>query len=148
MEFSTPSAPAVVRGREGFREIAERYLRALPDFRIVNRPLAYTDEQVVVLWRVTGTHLGPLLVELALTNRRSARVELPASGRRVDVPGCSVIRAAKVRRSGVTRGEPDRVIRARVAGADGRSVATACRSRQRAARLQQTLLLRWRAARG
>ena len=92
MEFHSPSAPAVVRGRDGFREIAERYLRALPDFRIVNRPVAYAGEQVVVLWRVTGTHLAPLVVELALTARRSTLVELPASGRRVDVPGCSVIR--------------------------------------------------------
>ncbi len=92
MEFNTPSAPAVVRGRDGFREIAERYLRGLPDFRIVNRPVAYADESVTVLWRVTGTHLGPLVVELAFTDKRSALLELPASGRRVDMPGCSVIR--------------------------------------------------------
>jgi steroid delta-isomerase-like uncharacterized protein len=91
MEFHTPSAPAVVRGRDGFREIAERYLRALPDFRIVNRPIAFTDYDVVVLWRVTGTHGAPLFVELQATASRSFMIELPASGRRVDVPGCSVL---------------------------------------------------------
>ena len=91
MEFHTPSAPRVVRGRDGFREIAERYLRALPDFRIVNRPIAFTDQEVVVLWRVTGTHRAPLLVELQATPSRSFMIELPASGRRVDVPGCSVL---------------------------------------------------------
>jgi steroid delta-isomerase-like uncharacterized protein len=92
MEFQTPSAPAVVRGRDAFRQIAERYLRAMPDFRIVNRPIAFVDTEVVVLWRVTGTHVAPLLMELAVTARRSVWVELPASGRHVDVPGCSVIR--------------------------------------------------------
>jgi steroid delta-isomerase-like uncharacterized protein len=92
MEFHTPSAPAVVHGRDAFREIAERYMRALPDFRIVNVPIAYADDPVVVLWRVTGTHQGPLLMELALTSRRSVWVELPASGHAVEVPGCSVIR--------------------------------------------------------
>jgi steroid delta-isomerase-like uncharacterized protein len=91
MEFHTPSAAAVVRGRDGFREIAERYLRALPDFRIVNRPIAFTDHDVVVLWRVTGTHRAPLLVELQATRSRSFMVELPSSGRRVDVAGCSVL---------------------------------------------------------
>jgi steroid delta-isomerase-like uncharacterized protein len=92
MEFHTPSAPTVVHGRDAFRLIAERYLRALPDFNIVNRPIAFADDEVVVLWRVTGTHLAPLLMELAITDLRTAWVELPASGRRVDVPGCSVIR--------------------------------------------------------
>ena len=33
-------------------------------------------KEVVVLWRVTGTHLGPLLLEVALTSRRSVWVEL------------------------------------------------------------------------
>lgn len=92
MEFHTPSAPAVVRGRDGFRRIAERYLKAVPDLRIVNRPIAYADDQVVVLWRVTGTHLGPLLMELAVSVKRAVWVELPASGRRVEMPGSSVIR--------------------------------------------------------
>jgi len=92
MEFLTPSAPTVVRGRDGFRAIAERYLRAVPDFRIVNRPIAYAGDEIVVLWQVTGTHLAPLRLELALTKERSTWLELPASGRLVDVRGCSVIR--------------------------------------------------------
>jgi len=92
MEFITPSAPHVVRGRDGFRAISERYLRALPDFHIVNRPIAYTDDEVVVLWRVTGTHAAPLLMEMAVSDRRTVWVQVPASGRRVQVGGSSVIR--------------------------------------------------------
>jgi steroid delta-isomerase-like uncharacterized protein len=91
VEFRTPWALEPVRGREAFREIAERYLRGLPDFRIKNDPVAFGDKTVAVKWRVTGTHAGTLVVEVPLTGTRARRVSLPPTQRRIEMPGCSVL---------------------------------------------------------
>ncbi|MDP9187667.1 MAG: ester cyclase, partial [Actinomycetota bacterium] len=92
VEFRTVSLSEPIRGRDAFRQVTERYLRALPDFRIENRAVAFTDDTVAVEWRVTGTHDAPLLVELRVTGARGRLTELPRTGRRVDIPGCSVLR--------------------------------------------------------
>jgi hypothetical protein len=87
VEFNVPWRPAPVYGRETFLAISARYLRGLPDFRIENIPVALAEDTVVLRWRVTGTHSGPLELELPLTSSGPRLVELAATGRRLDVPG-------------------------------------------------------------
>ena len=47
-------------GLEAYRKIAEKYVSAFPDCRIDIDELCSAGDQVIVRWRYSGTHRGPL----------------------------------------------------------------------------------------
>jgi steroid delta-isomerase-like uncharacterized protein len=67
-----------LHGREAFRELVAGYFQAFPDLQIDNRAVAFAEDTVVIEWRITGTHAGPMN-------------GLPATGRPVDIRGCGVV---------------------------------------------------------
>jgi steroid delta-isomerase-like uncharacterized protein len=68
-----------VHGPEGFKIARAAFLDALPDLRIEVEDSIAEGDQVVLRWRVTGTHLG-------------AGLGMPPSGRPVEARGMSWFR--------------------------------------------------------
>jgi steroid delta-isomerase-like uncharacterized protein len=66
-------------GPEGFRRARAEFLDALPDLRIDVEDSVAEGDQVVLRWRVTGTHLG-------------SGLGIPPSGRAVQARGMSWFR--------------------------------------------------------
>jgi steroid delta-isomerase-like uncharacterized protein len=65
-----------IRGRAGFRAWQAGFLQAFPDIHIEIQGVVADGENVVLRWLATGTHTGDGL-------------GVPASGRRIAVPGMS-----------------------------------------------------------
>jgi len=71
--------PEPVAGHQGARQFFKLYVTAFPDLHLdVEQILAAGDSHVVVRWRSTGTHLGPL-------------ADILATGRKTSLHGCNVI---------------------------------------------------------
>ena len=72
----------VLTGLDGASLLLQAYATAFPDFHLTIDDLVADGDKVVVRWTFTGTHLGPL-------------ADVPASGKRVDVPnGIAIYRLA------------------------------------------------------
>ena len=72
------SVTATYTGHEGARAWFKVYVSACPDLHLdIEQVLASGESNVVVRWRFTGTHLGPL-------------AELAATGRKATNHGCTV----------------------------------------------------------
>jgi len=79
--------PAPFAGHEGARQFFKLYVAAFPDLHLdIEQILAAGDSHILVRWRSTGTHLGPLGAA-------------PATGRKAINHGCTV---AEVRQGRVT----------------------------------------------
>jgi len=76
--WESDAFPAPFSGHEGARQFFKLYLTAFPDLRLDIEQLLAADSYVIVRWRCTGTHLGPLAA-------------ISPTGRKVALHGCSVI---------------------------------------------------------
>ena len=71
--------PAPFSGHEGARQFFKLYITAFPDLHLdIEQILAAGDSHVVVRWRSTGTHRGPLAT-------------VAATGRKTSNHGCTVM---------------------------------------------------------
>jgi len=70
-------------GRENFEESIGVYLRAFPDMTMECTKVFGAGDSLVYEWVGRGTHTGPLA---------GPQGEIPPTGRRIDVQGCTVIR--------------------------------------------------------
>lgn len=71
--------PTPFTGHQGARQFFKLYVTSFPDLHLdVEQILAAGDGHVVVRWRFTGTHLGPL-------------ADIAATGRKVSNHGCTVM---------------------------------------------------------
>ena len=78
--------PAPFTGHEGARQFFKLYLTAFPDLHLdIEQILQAGENHVVVRWRSSGTHKGPL-------------AQISATGRKASNHGCSVmeLRNAKI----------------------------------------------------
>lgn len=73
----TVASPTPIRGREAVYHLIEMYFKAFPDFHQDLEQMIASDDGVVSRWQVTGTHTGEFN-------------DIPATNRRVSVPGCMV----------------------------------------------------------
>lgn len=64
-------------GPEGARQAFCRFLRAFPDLELIPDDLLTQGDRAVLLWRLCGTHRGPLL-------------RIPPSGRWIEFTGVSM----------------------------------------------------------
>jgi len=77
--WESDAFPEPFAGHQGARQFFKLYVTAFPDLHLdIEQILAAGDSHVVVRWRSTGTHLGPL-------------ADIPATGRKTSVHGCNVI---------------------------------------------------------
>ena len=75
--------PAPFTGHEGARQFFKIYITAFPDLHLdIEQILPAGDSHVVVRWRSSGTHQGPL-------------AQIPATGRKASNHGCSVMELKK-----------------------------------------------------
>ena len=68
-----------VKGIDAFREVVKKYRTAFPDCHMEIQDLFSANDKVVMRWRGTGTHRGPL-------------EGLPATGRQATVSGITIYR--------------------------------------------------------
>jgi steroid delta-isomerase-like uncharacterized protein len=77
--WESDAFPALFAGHEGARQFFTLYITAFPDLHIdMEAILPAGESHVVVRWRSSGTHNGPL-------------ANIPATGRKASVHGCSVM---------------------------------------------------------
>jgi steroid delta-isomerase-like uncharacterized protein len=69
------------KGHAGIEQFIKAYFTAFPDVRCVAEDILADGDKVVLRWRCTGTHRGPLQ-------------GIAATGRHVDVPGTAIYRLA------------------------------------------------------
>lgn len=75
--FESDVTAGPIRGADGLRQFAERYLAAFPDLNVrVDQQIA-SPNTVVTRWTATGTHSAPVL-------------GVPPTGRRIEVHGTDV----------------------------------------------------------
>ena len=80
VSLQTPDG--VLTGLDGASFLLKAYATAFPDFHLTIDDLVAEENKVVVRWTFTGTQLGPF-------------ADIPASGKRVDVPnGIAIYRLA------------------------------------------------------
>jgi steroid delta-isomerase-like uncharacterized protein len=82
-QFNDVSASHVYRGRTEIRGMAENWLKALPDMKLQISNIIGTGDVCCVEVTLVGTHNGPLTLPQG---------SIPASGKKVSVPACDVIR--------------------------------------------------------
>ena len=70
-------------GRDGLKEMFEKWASAYPDGRIPVTNSFASGEQVTLEWNFMGTNTGEF---------REGRTVIPATGKHLEYPGCSVIR--------------------------------------------------------
>jgi steroid delta-isomerase-like uncharacterized protein len=76
--WESDAFPAPFAGHEGARQFFKLYVTAFPDLHLdIEQILAAGDNHVLVRWRSTGTHLGPL-------------ANVQATGRKISLHGCTV----------------------------------------------------------
>jgi predicted ester cyclase len=66
------------RGPRSVSQNLERYLRAFPDLRFVEKDVVVQGDRAVLVWEARGTHAGKLM-------------NIPPTGRRIAVCGASVL---------------------------------------------------------
>ncbi len=76
-----PALPEALRGRKAIEEYIGAMLRAFPDLSGENTNIFGTGDYFVWEWVMRGTHTGPLV---------GPQGEIPPTGRRAEVRGCSV----------------------------------------------------------
>jgi steroid delta-isomerase-like uncharacterized protein len=77
--WESDAFPAPFTGHEGARQFFKLYLTAFPDLHLdVEQILPAGDSHVLVRWRSSGTHRGPL-------------AQIPATGRKASNHGCTVM---------------------------------------------------------
>ena len=77
--------PAPFTGHEGARQFFKLYLTAFPDLHLdIEQILPAGENHVLVRWRSSGTHKGPL-------------AQIPATGRKASNHGCSVMELKKAK---------------------------------------------------
>ena len=77
--WDSDAFPAPFIGHDGARQFFKLYVAAFPDLHLdIEQMLAAGDTHVLVRWRSTGTHLGPL-------------AQISATGRKASVHGCTVM---------------------------------------------------------
>jgi len=77
--WESDTFPAPFVGHDGARQFVKLYLTAFPDLHLdVEAILPAGESHVVVRWRSSGTHKGPL-------------ANIPATGRKGGVHGCTVM---------------------------------------------------------
>ena len=74
-----PAMPVPVRGTEGFKQLIVSYRTAYPDLHVTVEDVIANEDRVVVRWTSRGTNSGGLM-------------GMPATGRKVEVPGISIFR--------------------------------------------------------
>jgi steroid delta-isomerase-like uncharacterized protein len=72
------SEPALLQGHQGLRTLLERYFRAFPDLHLLVTDKVVQGSQLTLVWLAEGTHRGPIM-------------NIPATGRQVEVKGVSLI---------------------------------------------------------
>lgn len=73
-----------VKGSGSLRDVVKKYRTAFPDLHLDIQDLLSAGDKVVVRWRATGTHRGPL-------------ESLPATGRQATITGTSIYRFSRER---------------------------------------------------
>ena len=77
--WESDAFPELYSGHEGARKLFTLYLTAFPDLHFdIEQIVAAGDSYVVVRWRSSGTHRGPLAT-------------IPATGRKASNHGCTVM---------------------------------------------------------
>jgi len=77
--WESDALPAPFAGHEGARQFFKLYVTAFPDLHLdIEQILPAGDSHVLVRWRSSGTHLGPL-------------AQIPATGRKATNHGCTVM---------------------------------------------------------
>jgi steroid delta-isomerase-like uncharacterized protein len=77
--WESDAFPAPFVGHDAARQFFKLYVTAFPDLHLdIEQILASGDSHVVVRWRSSGTHLGPL-------------ADIPATGRKASNHGCTVM---------------------------------------------------------
>jgi steroid delta-isomerase-like uncharacterized protein len=71
-------------GRNEVRQSLEAYLRAFPDFRVVEHEAVVEGNRAAFVWKACGTHLGTIM-------------HIPPTGKRVVVRGTSMLHFEKGR---------------------------------------------------
>lgn len=71
-----------IHGPEAYKEQVQRYHTAFPDFHVEITDLFGDDDHVVVQYKMTGTHDGPL---------EGGTVAIPPTGKAVEVDGIVVV---------------------------------------------------------
>lgn len=70
------------QGPEGAGETMARYLNAFPDLHLISEAVIEQGDQVALFWTAQGTHQGPIM-------------NIPATGRRIQVRGASLFTVVK-----------------------------------------------------
>jgi steroid delta-isomerase-like uncharacterized protein len=78
---SDVSQADLLRGHAGLRTLLEMYWGAFPDLRFVVTNMIVQDPSIAIVWVAEGTHQGPIM-------------NIPPTGRRIQVKGMSVIEVA------------------------------------------------------
>ena len=87
-QFVDKSSGTIYRGREEIREMMANWLKAFPDVRIQVSNIIGSGDLYCAEFSIVGTHRGPLTV---------AEGEVPATGKKINVPSCDVIQLKKER---------------------------------------------------
>ncbi|HLB29785.1 MAG TPA: ester cyclase [Dehalococcoidia bacterium] len=75
--------PEPLRGRKAIEEFMGAWLRAFPDMRVEIPNVVGSGDYCAFEWVMRGTHTGPL---------QGPQGEIPATGRRVDLRLCAILR--------------------------------------------------------
>jgi steroid delta-isomerase-like uncharacterized protein len=75
---SDVSQPVPLRGLDDLRLMLERFWTAFPDLRFVATEMIMQGSRLALVWVAEGTHQGPIM-------------NIPPTGRRVEVRGISII---------------------------------------------------------
>ncbi len=67
-----------LRGPEAVRQMVMRYLRAFPDLEFIEHEMIVESQRAALMWRVRGTHRGPLM-------------NIPATNRPTEIRGMSLL---------------------------------------------------------
>ena len=82
-QFKDVSSDHVYRGKSEIRGMAEKWVKALPDMKFQLSNVIGSNDVFCVELSLVGTHKGPL---------DGPQGVIPASGKKVNVPACDVIR--------------------------------------------------------
>ena len=82
-EFKDISTEESFRGKSDIRRMAETWFQALPDMKLQISNVIGSDDSYCAEIVVTGTHNGPFTLPQG---------SIPATGKKVSVPSCDVIR--------------------------------------------------------
>lgn len=82
-EFKDISSDQVYRGKNEIRQMAEEWMKGFPDLKIQVSNLIGTGDTYCVEFTLVGTHKGTI---------SGMQGDIPATGKKVNVPSCDVIR--------------------------------------------------------